>query len=113
MGQVTHKVELDSGQSIPFIPPTNTKAGCTPMYSLYKDDGTGTYVAYTDINPSYDIVDFNSALTEVQVTSSMANDGYIVLDTWKLRVSVASVPNISTADNPEHIYFTLTFDYPQ
>ena len=64
---------------------------------LFKDDGSGTYVAYSDSNGSYDIVAVDSTTNPVtlKVTTSVADDGYLIEEVWKLRVTVASVNDLA------------------
>ena len=64
---------------------------------LFKDNGSGTYVAYSDSNASYDIVAVDSTTNPVslKVTTSVADDGYLIEEVWKLRVTVASVNDLA------------------
>ena len=108
------KIEADSGRSDSFITVTSSLAHCTPYYSLFKEDGTGTYVPYIDTNPSIDIISLipSASPTAILITSSIVDDTVLDNQQWKLRVSVASKTPFSEALNPQHIYFTVTFEHP-
>ena len=55
---------------------SSATAGCTAAYSLFKDDGTGTYVAYSDSNVSVDNIALNPAAnpTQILITTSATDD---------------------------------------
>ena len=75
----------------------NSDPNCTPVYMLFKDDGSGNYVAYSDINVSYDIIAIDSSTSppSLKITTSTADDGYLIEITWKLRITVASVNDLA------------------
>ena len=108
------KIETDSGRSDSFITVTSSLAHCTPYYSLFKEDATGTYVPYTDTNSSIDIISLipTASPTSTLITTSVADDAALDNQQWKLRVSVASKTPFSEAVNSQHIYFTVTFEHP-
>ena len=107
-------IEADSGRSDSFIAVTSSLAHCTPYYSLFKEDGTGTYVPYSDANPSIEIISLipSANPTATLITTSVADDSALDNQQWKLRVSVASKTPFSEALNSQHIYFTVTFEHP-
>ena len=94
---------------------TNSLAHCTPVYTLWKDEvGTGPYLAYTDTNINYEIVSLNNTPTnptELLIETTSTAEGSMPGKKWRIRISVCSVADITTANNPAHIYFELVFDY--
>ena len=95
-------IEIDSGRTDSFIAVTSSLAHCTPYYSLFKEDATGTYVPYSDTNPSIDIISLipSAGPTAILITTSVADDAALDNQQWKLRVSVASTTPFSEALNP-------------
>ena len=75
----------------------NSDSDCTPVYMLFVDDGTGSYVAYSDLNGSYDIISLDTSTNPVslKITTSTADDGYLIEEIWSLRVTVASVSDLA------------------
>ena len=75
----------------------NSDSDCTPVYMLFVDDGTGNYVAYSDLNGSYDIISIDASTNPVslKITTSTADDGYLIEEIWSLRVTVASVSDLA------------------
>ena len=102
LGTITHIIEDDSTSTEPFVVVSNTILGCFSQYLIYKDDGTGTYIPYTDSNASIDNVAFDNAAspTEIVFTTSVADDNALDTQVWKIRVSVMSKTPISAANYP-------------
>ena len=101
-GSLTHIIDDDSSYTIPFVTVGNSIAGCIPSYSLFKTNASGVYIAYTDTNVSVDNIALDTVAnpTQILITTSAADDAALDGQTWELRVSVASMSPLSSANNP-------------
>ena len=114
LGSFTHIIEAHTALTEQFLTVTGSIVGCTPYYSIFKEDASNIYQPYTDSNASIDNIALSPAVspTEILFTSSVLDDAALDTQTWKIRVSVASITPFSLANNPKHIYFEISFDHP-
>ena len=94
----TFDIDFTTGSSI-------LSSSCTTHYFLQKLDD-GVFADYSET-----IVSVDSEHTKIQITTT-DDDYFLDQGTSRMRVSVASVADLSTAENPQYIYFTLRFVHP-
>ena len=83
---------------------------CVPVYQIYVDDGTGTFIEFADENSTYDVFSLSSDLASVVITTSPA-DSKLHEQTQRVRVTVSSVADFNTALHTVHLYFNVRFTY--